>query len=91
MKKTTCQQHRYQGYAYHWVSGAGSTLTCKACGLSDEAHETVAETMARLSAEEREDMRSDLMTTLGNSPQLTEKQRFRVLDLIEAIDEGADR
>jgi len=47
---TTCPEHRKVGYAYSWHNGA-STLTCRACGLADTQHETIAQTIARLISE----------------------------------------
>jgi len=45
--KTTCGQHRIDGYAYSWENGR-SRLICRGCGLPDSAHETISETIARL-------------------------------------------
>lgn len=47
MPKTTCTEHRRVGYAYSWKNGS-STLSCKGCGLPDTEHETISETIARL-------------------------------------------
>ena len=52
MTKTTCGEHRKQGYAYRWNSPSHtSSLVCRACGLPDTAHETLEETVIRLAAE----------------------------------------
>ena len=49
MTKTTCPEHRRVGYAYSYSSNLGqSILTCKGCGLPPAMHETVAETITRL-------------------------------------------
>lgn len=48
--KTTCGEHRVTGYAYRWTNGR-STLACRACGLPDSQHETIAETVKRLASE----------------------------------------
>lgn len=45
MPKTTCPEHRRQGYAY-----AEGRLICRGCGLPESAHETSAETVARNAA-----------------------------------------
>lgn len=61
MSKTTCGEHRVTGYAYRYDNAAKrSTLVCRACGLADTQHETIAETIQRL--------------TLGNI-NLTEKDK----------------
>ena len=47
--KTTCGEHRTRGYTYRWKKALGkSTLTCKGCGFPPEEHETMAETITRL-------------------------------------------
>ena len=46
---TTCPEHRRVGYAYRWNSATrSSTLACKGCGLGPDQHETIAQTIARL-------------------------------------------
>ena len=42
--KTECPEHRRVGYKYE----KSGRLVCRACGLSQQAHETNAETLARL-------------------------------------------
>jgi len=52
MTKTICGEHRRVGYAYRWNSETRtSSLTCRACGLSELAHETISETVRRLASE----------------------------------------
>jgi len=41
--KTECGQHRILGYSYN----AELEMVCKGCGLSQDLHETNAETIAR--------------------------------------------
>jgi len=41
--KTECGQHRIVGYSYN----EKLEMICKGCGLSQELHETIAETIAR--------------------------------------------
>lgn len=49
MAKTTCGEHRVTGYAYRYDNSTRrSSLVCRACGLPDTQHETIAETIQRL-------------------------------------------
>lgn len=44
MQKTECGQHRILGYFYN----EKLECVCKGCGLTQDQHETIAETLARL-------------------------------------------
>ena len=58
--KTTCGEHRTRGYTYRWKKALGkSTLTCKGCGFPPEEHETMAETITRLTGVGWSAQRSD--------------------------------
>lgn len=41
--KTECGQHRIAGYAFN----AELEMVCRGCGLTDDLHETIQETIAR--------------------------------------------
>lgn len=48
MNKTTCNQHRVLGYAYRPSTlGSAPDWVCRGCGLSQDLHETLAETYER--------------------------------------------
>jgi hypothetical protein len=44
INKTDCGQHRIRGYAFN----AELEMVCRECGLTQDLHETNAETIARL-------------------------------------------